>query len=521
MAAVPSLERAVAGIKTRATIDFLRDSPKKLLINGKWVAAKSGKTFESINPANEEILALIAEGDKADVDAAVKAARKAFDESKWSSITPHQRSRYLYKIADLIEQNADQLAELESLDNGKPLAIAKLADIPGAARTFRYYAGWPTKIYGETNPSDPSTFNYTIREPVGVCGQIIPWNFPLSMASWKVAPALACGNTIVLKPAEQTPLSAIRLGELIQEAGVPDGVVNIITGFGPGAGSSIAEHPDVDKVAFTGSTEVGKLILQASAGNLKRVSLELGGKSPNIIFRDSDLEAAVQSATRGVFFNSGQVCTAGTRIFIEQPVYDEFVERLIEQSEKMTVGDPLDEKTRLGPVVSREQFDRVKSYLEIGKGEGAKVATGGEAVPGRLFREADDLRRSSQSDAHSPGGDLRPGRRRYRVQRRGRCDPAGQRYHLRSRGCRMDPRRQSGAQGRARIEGGYGLDQYLRRRRSDLAVRWIQAIRLRPRTGSSFTRSLYADQVRLREALAGTGVGIVGKQRTLFLEDEW
>ena len=382
MAAVQSLERAIAGIKTRATIDFLKDSPKKLLINGKWVPAKSGRTFESINPANEEVLALIAEGDKADVDEAVKAARKAFEESKWSSISPHQRSRYLYKIADLIEENADQLAELESLDNGKPLAIAKVADIPGAARTFRYYAGWPTKIYGETNPSDPSMFNYTLREPVGVCGQIIPWNFPLSMASWKVAPALACGNTIVLKPAEQTPLTAIRLGELIQQAGVPDGVVNIVTGFGPGAGSSIAEHPDVDKVAFTGSTEVGKLILQASAGNLKRVSLELGGKSPNIIFRDSDLDAAVQSATRGVFFNSGQVCTAGTRIFIEQPVYDEFVERLIENSKTMTVGDPLDEKTRLGPVVSKEQFDRVRSYLEIGKGEGAKVATGGEAVAG-------------------------------------------------------------------------------------------------------------------------------------------
>jgi acyl-CoA reductase-like NAD-dependent aldehyde dehydrogenase len=382
MPAVPSLERAIAGIKTRATIDFLRDSPKKLLINGKWVAAKSGKTFESINPANEEVLALIAEGDKADVDDAVKAARKAFEESKWSSISPHQRSRYLYKIADLIEQNADQLAELESLDNGKPLAIAKVADIAGSARTFRYYAGWPTKIYGETNPSDPSTFNYTLREAVGVCGQIIPWNFPLSMASWKVAPALACGNTIVLKPAEQTPLTAIRLGELIQEAGIPDGVVNIITGFGPGAGSSIAEHPDIDKVAFTGSTEVGKLILKASAGNLKRVSLELGGKSPNIIFRDSDLDAAVQSATRGVFFNSGQVCTAGTRIFVEQPVYDEVVERLIKHSETMTVGNPLDEKTRLGPLVSKEQFDRVKSYLEIGKGEGAKVATGGEAVSG-------------------------------------------------------------------------------------------------------------------------------------------
>ncbi len=258
MAAVPSLEKAIAGIKTRATIDFLRDSPKKLPINGKWVPAKPGKTFESINPANEEALALIAEGDKADVDEAVKAARKAFEEGKWSSISPQQRSRYLYKLADLIEENADQLAELESLDNGKPLAIAKIADIPGAARTFRYYAGWPTKIYGETNPSDPSMFNYTLREPVGVCGQIIPWNFPLSMASWKVAPALACGNTIVLKPAEQTPLTAIRLGELIHEAGIPDGVVNIMTGFGPGAGSSIAEHPDVDKVAFTGSTEVGR-----------------------------------------------------------------------------------------------------------------------------------------------------------------------------------------------------------------------------------------------------------------------
>src|SRR5208283_1163744 len=245
-----------------AVTSFLRGSPKKLLINGKWVAPKSGKTFESINPANEEVLALIAEGDKADVDEAVKAARKALDDGPWASISPHQRSRYLFKIADLIEANADQLAELESLDNGKPLTNAKLADIPGAARTFRYYAGWCTKIYGETNPSDPSMFNYTLREPVGVCGQIIPWNFPLSMASWKLGPAMACGNTVVLKPAEQTQMTALRLGELIQEAGVPDGVVNIITGFGPGAGSSIAEHPDVDKDSITGSTEVGKLILK-------------------------------------------------------------------------------------------------------------------------------------------------------------------------------------------------------------------------------------------------------------------
>jgi acyl-CoA reductase-like NAD-dependent aldehyde dehydrogenase len=382
MSATPSLERAIAGIKTPATIDFLKASPRKLLINGKWLPSKSGKTFETVNPANEEALALVAEGDKADVDEAVKAARTAFEKGKWPAISPHQRSRFLYKIADLIEQNADQLAELESLDNGKPLAVAKVADIPAAARTFRYYAGWSTKIYGETNPSDPSTFNFTLREPVGVCGQIIPWNFPLSMASWKLAPALACGNTVILKPAEQTPLTALRLGELIQEAGVPDGVVNIVTGFGPGAGSSIAEHPDIDKVAFTGSTEVGKLILRASAGNLKRVSLELGGKSPNIIFRDSNLDAAVQSAARGVFFNSGQVCTAGTRIFIEREVYDDVVGRLVEHSKTMTVGDPLHEATRMGPVVSKEQYDRVRKYLDIGKSEGAVVAIGGDAVPG-------------------------------------------------------------------------------------------------------------------------------------------
>jgi acyl-CoA reductase-like NAD-dependent aldehyde dehydrogenase len=251
--------------------------------------AKSGKTFETVNPANEEVLALVAEGDKPDVDEAVKAARKAFEEGKWPRMTPHERTRYLLRIADLIDQHADELAQLETLDNGKPLSQSRTIDIPKAAETFRYYAGWCTKIYGETNPSDPSIFNYTLREPVGVCGQIIPWNFPLLMAAWKIAPAIACGNSVILKPAEQTPLTALRLGELILEAGLPEGVVNIITGFGAGAGSSIAEHPDIDKVAFTGSTEVGKLILHASEGNLKRVSLELGGKSPNIIFRDADL----------------------------------------------------------------------------------------------------------------------------------------------------------------------------------------------------------------------------------------
>src|SRR5580700_2845351 len=359
---------------------------RKMLINGKWVDAASGKTFKTYNPATGEVLSHVAEGDKEDIDRAVKAARAAFETGPWSKISPSERGRMIWRLGDLLEKHLEEFAQLESLDNGKPLKIARVADLPLSIDHFRYYAGWATKIEGNTVPMSgwkQGMFHaYTMREPVGVVGQIIPWNFPLLMAAWKLGPALATGCTIVLKPAEQTPLTALRLGELIQEAGIPDGVVNIVTGFGPGAGSSIAEHPDIDKVAFTGSTEVGKLILRASAGNLKRVSLELGGKSPNIIFRDSDLDAAVQSATRGVFFNSGQVCTAGTRIFIEQGIYEEFVERLVKHSESMTLGDPLHESTRMGPVVSKEQFDRVRNYLDIGKSEGATVATGGDVVSG-------------------------------------------------------------------------------------------------------------------------------------------
>ena len=384
MAASISVETAARGAKNRAALEFLQ-APKKLLINGKWVAAKSGKTFETVNPANEEILALVAEGDKADVDEAVKAARRAFEEDKWSNMGPHQRAQLLFKIAEQIEQHADELAELETLDNGKPLTFSRGFDISVAAETFRYYAGWVTKIYGETNPSDPAFFNYTLREPVGVCGQIIPWNFPLVMAAWKLAPALACGNTTILKPAEQTPLTALRLGELMMEIGLPDGVVNIVTGFGPGAGSSIAEHPDIDKVAFTGSTDVGKLILKASAGNLKKVSLELGGKAPNIIFPDADLDQAVPTSMMGVYFNSGQVCCAGTRIFVQRDRYDEVVDKLANFSRNVSVGDPFDQKSTLGPLVSREQLDRVKGYLEIGKKEGAKLAAGGETGGGKGY----------------------------------------------------------------------------------------------------------------------------------------
>ena len=378
-AAVPSIESAAAGA-TAAARKFLKDSPKKLLIDGKWVAAKSGKTFETINPANEEVLGLVAEGDKADVDEAVKAARKAFESGKWHSMGPHQRARYLFTIADLIESHTDELAELVTLDNGKPIGEA-IIEVGRTVDTFRYYAGWATKFYGETNPSDPGIFNYTLREPIGVCGQIIPWNGPLATISWKIAPALAFGNTLVLKPAEQTPLPAIRIGELICEAGVPDGVVNIVTGFGPTAGGAIAAHPDIDKVAFTGSTEVGKLILQASTGNLKRVSLELGGKSPNVIFPDAPMEQAVALSATGVFRNQGQVCCAATRMFVQERIYDEFAERISAKANEINLGQPLNPATTMGPLVSSEQHERVLGYLKLAHDEGARAKAGGERGP--------------------------------------------------------------------------------------------------------------------------------------------
>src|SRR5580698_244265 len=382
-AAVPSLEKAASGVTSSAVLGFLR-KPKQLLIGGKWVPSKSGKTFETINPSNEEVLAIAAEGDKADVDEAVKVARKAYEDGKWSKIGPHQRSRYLLKIADLIEKNADELATLETLNNGMAISLAR-GMVAGAVDTFRYYAGWSTKIYGETNPSDPSFFNYTLREPVGVCGQIIPWNGPIAMLAWKIAPALACGNVSILKPAEQTPLTALRIGELILEAEIPEGVVNIITGFGETAGAALASHPDIDKVAFTGSTEVGKLILKASAGNLKRVSLELGGKSPNVIFADADLEDAVPTSLMGFCMLSGQVSCAGTRVFVQNDFHDRFVDHLTRYASKIKAGDPLDASTMVGPLVSKEQFNRVNGYIGTGKNEGAKTAIGGEVRTGKGF----------------------------------------------------------------------------------------------------------------------------------------
>jgi aldehyde dehydrogenase (NAD+) len=354
----------------------------KCLINGKWVDAESGRTFETINPATGEVIARVAEGEKPDVDKAVKAARKAFDKGDWTrKMSARERGRCVAKLADLIEKNKEELAALETLDNGKPLKDSQTADLPLTIDCYRYYSGWADKIEGKTIPVNGPYFCYTRHEPVGVVGQIIPWNFPLLMQAWKWGPALASGCTVVLKPAEQTPLSALRVGELAMEAGIPEGVVNIVPGFGETAGAALAEHFDVDKVAFTGSTEVGKLVMQAAARtNLKRVTLELGGKSPNIVFADADIDAAVEGSHFALFFNQGQCCCAGSRLFVESHVHDEFVDRMLKKVKKTKVGDPFDPKTTQGPQVSQEQFDKVMSYINSGKESGAKVLTGGNRV---------------------------------------------------------------------------------------------------------------------------------------------
>ncbi|MGH9501036.1 MAG: aldehyde dehydrogenase family protein [Terriglobales bacterium] len=358
----------------------------QMLMNGKWVDSASGKTFPTYNPATGEVMAHIAEGDREDINRAVTAARAAFEKGPWRKMTASERGKLIWKLGDLLEENLEEFAELESLDNGKPLTIARVADVPLAADLFRYMAGWATKIEGNTIPiSVPYTpgaryLAYTLREPVGVVGQIIPWNFPLLMAAWKLGPALATGNTVVLKPAEQTPLTALRLGELIQQAGFPDGVVNVVPGYGETAGAALAAHPDVDKVAFTGSTEVGKLILQAAAGNLKKVSLELGGKSPNIVFADVDLDAAIAGSASAIFFNHGQCCCAGSRLFVEKKVFDQVVDGVADKASQIKVGHGFDPAIDMGPLVSKEQMERVCGYLESGFSEGAKAVTGGHRV---------------------------------------------------------------------------------------------------------------------------------------------
>jgi phenylacetaldehyde dehydrogenase len=359
-------------------------SPRKLFINGAWVDAASGKTFPTYDPATGEVLAQVCEGGWEDINRAVSAARKAFEHGPWRKMTASARGKLIWKLADLLEQNIEEFAQLESLDNGKPFAVARVADVPLAVDLFRYMAGWATKIEGNTLPLNvPYTpkaryFAYTLREPVGVVGQIIPWNFPLLMAAWKLGPALASGCCVVLKPAEQTPLSALLLGELIQEAGFPEGVINVVPGYGETAGAALAGHPDVDKIAFTGSTEVGRLILQAASGNLKKVSLELGGKSPNVILKDADLSVAIPGAASAIFFNHGQCCCAGSRLYVQKDIFDKVVDGVAEQAKKIKLGPGLARETQMGPLVSEEQLNRVCQYLDYGRDEGAKTIVGGK-----------------------------------------------------------------------------------------------------------------------------------------------
>ncbi len=348
----------------------------QLFIDGKWQDSVSGETFTSHHPATEEEIAVVAKANATDVDLAVKAARRAFESGPWSKMDARDRGRLLYKLADLVEEDLEELAALETLDNGKPIVDALNADIPLVVDVLRYYAGWADKLHGQTIPVRGNYFSYTRKEPVGVVGQIIPWNFPALMVSWKWGPALAAGCTIVMKPAEQTPLTCLRLAELAQEAGFPDGVINIVTGFGD-TGAAIVKHPGVDKIAFTGSTETGQIIMRESANTLKRTTFELGGKSPNIIFADADIEAAIHGSEFGLFFNQGQCCCAGSRLFVEKSIHKDFVKELAVKASQRRTGNPFDLDTTHGPQIDAEQFNKIMKYIELGKKAGADCVIGG------------------------------------------------------------------------------------------------------------------------------------------------
>src|SRR6185436_20634974 len=350
--------------------------PGRLIIDGKAVDAASGATFTTVNPATEEPITTVAEAGPEDVDRAVKAARIALD-GAWSKMKPIDRSRVLWKVGDVVLEHADELARLETLDNGKPIFESRLVDIDTVARCFHYFSGWATKLTGDTNSVNPGWFTYTLREPVGVVGAIIPWNFPMIMVAWKAAPALACGNTIVIKPAELTPLTAIRIGELALEAGIPAGVFNVLPGKGRIAGEALVKHPLVSKISFTGSTEVGQHLMRTAADTLKKLTLELGGKSPNIVFADADLDAALKGATLGIFYGKGEVCAAGSRLLVDASIRDEFIEKVAARARKMVPGDPLDPKTRLGAIASRTQLETDLRYIESAKHEGATLLAGG------------------------------------------------------------------------------------------------------------------------------------------------
>jgi aldehyde dehydrogenase (NAD+) len=396
-----------------ASHPYADGSYKKMLIDGKWVDAASGKKFETLNPATGELLATVAEGDAEDINRAVTAARRAF-EGPWSKVKPFERQSLLLRLADLVEKNFEELSQLDTLDMGAPISRTRGNKLR-VLGMLRYYAGQATALHGETieNSLPGDIFSYTLKEPVGVVGAIIPWNGPLAATVWKIGPAIATGCTVVLKPAEEAPLTSLRLAELVMEAGIPPGVVNVVPGYGETAGAALASHPGVDKVAFTGSHVTGQSIIRASAGNLKRVSLELGGKSPDIVFADADLDAAVPGAAMAVFANSGQICSAGTRLFVEHKIYDEFVSRVAEYGKKLQVGNGLDPNTQIGPLVSEQQLERVSSYLAIGQKEGAKALAGGARltegtlskgyfVPPTVFANVQDNMRIAQEEIFGP-----------------------------------------------------------------------------------------------------------------------
>jgi phenylacetaldehyde dehydrogenase len=471
------------------SVDEFTATPRKLFIGGQWVAAASGQTFDTPNPATGETLAAVAEGDAEDINRAVSAARNALDDGPWGRLTPSERGKLLWKVGDLILEHADELAQLESLDNGKPVDVARGADVPLAADMFHYMAGWATKIEGNTiNISVPympgaNFHSYTLREPVGVVGQIIPWNFPLLMAAWKLAPALTTGNTVVLKPAEQTPLTALLLAQLIAEAGIPEGVVNVVTGFGETAGAALAAHDDVDKVAFTGSTEVGKLIVQAAAGNLKKVTLELGGKSPNIVFDDADT-GAVEGAANAIFFNHGQCRVAGSRLFVQEDRFDEVVNGVAEIAKGIKLGPGLEFRHPDGPAGLRRAAPPGHRVPGVRRERGRHH--GHRRQPPRRDRL---LRRADRHHQHPPGhedrprGDLRPGRGGRPVPQPGRDRRRGEQLRLRPGRRHLDQGHLQGPRPGQEAPRRDRLDQLLRRLRRLAAVRRLQAVRLGPRDG--------------------------------------
>ena len=378
-------------------------------IGGKWVPSASGKTFDTIHPATEEVICQVAEGDKEDVDAAVDAAREAFDHGPWRTMDARDRGALIHRLAELIEEEAEEFAALETLDNGKPITDSRAADIPLVIDCLKYYAGWADKIQGKTIPIRGDYFCYTRREPVGVVGQIIPWNFPALMAAWKWGPALAAGCTIVMKPAEQTPLTCLRMARLAQKAGIPDGVINVVPGYGPTAGAALVRHRGVDKIAFTGELATAKIIQKEAAETMKRLTFELGGKSPNVIFADADLDAAVEGAHMALYFNQGQCCCAGSRLYVEQKVYDEVVDRIADKNKSTKIGDPFDPETQQGPQVDKDQFDKILKYVEYGKQDGAKCVTGGKRhgsqgyfIEPTLFAGVTDEMRISREEIFGP-----------------------------------------------------------------------------------------------------------------------